>query len=162
MFFSSRVFNLQWKWAIWEHYKLQDLSNLNILMRCVCALYLCSYIKNYSDKLSFSSTIPSKLISFYGCAASSIIFHFEDVKLLCRNFPGVNSLFNYLTLVQWIPCPVVCDTLTLWKEDKTSRYEGWLWMYWIISHGLLTRGGSTAFGFAQGLATSHPKLPALY
>jgi hypothetical protein len=93
---------------VWEHYKLQHLSNLNLLVCYVHNLsdmhtiHLCSCIKNYPDKPSYPSVIVSKSRSFCGCVAINIIFYSEGIKLLWKNLPDMNSLFNHLSHVQWI------------------------------------------------------------
>lgn len=93
---------------MWEHYKLQHLSNLNLLVCYVHNLsdmrtiHLCSYIKNYPDKPSYPSVIASKSISFCECVASNIIFHSEGAKFLCKNQLDINSSFNHLSHVQRI------------------------------------------------------------
>lgn len=144
----------QWKWSVWEHYKLQDLRNL-ILLVCqvhncsgIHTIYLFSYIKNCPDKPSYFSVIALEFISFCVCSKQYYL-HSKAAKLLCKNLPDRNSLFNHLCLFRLITS-IPCHG-TPWDFERRRwppGMEGGFDLYWIISHGLLTQCGSTAFGFA--------------
>jgi hypothetical protein len=69
--------------------------------------------------------------------------------------------FNYCVW-GWVPVTTAWDSLGLWMEETTSRYEGQLWMYWISSWRLPTEVGPPAWVLGKGLTIPHYKKPSCY
>jgi len=77
----------------------------------------------------------------------------DAIRCQIRNKKGM----RYGNHVMWVPVITALCMLWLQMEKMASRYEGYLWIYWISSHRQPADGCPPAWGLGKGLTTPHHK-----